>query len=47
MKSVLIFSTCLVLMLLLGGEAKTNVRGFDVARDSQLVMTAAIPEVRA
>ena len=39
MKSVLIFSTCLVLMLLLGGEAKTNVRGFDVAHDSQLVMT--------
>ncbi len=39
MKSVLIFSTCLVLMLLLGGDAKTNVRGFDVGRDSQLVMT--------
>lgn len=39
MKSVLIFSTCLVLILLLGGYAKTNVRGFDVSHDSQLVMT--------
>ncbi len=39
MKSLLIFSTCLVLMLLLASDAKTNVRGFDVAPDSQLIMT--------
>ncbi len=39
MKSILIFSTCLVLILLLGGYAKTDVFGFDVSRDSQLVMT--------
>ena len=39
MKSVLIFTTCLVLMFTLGGDAKTKVRGFDLVRDSQLVMT--------
>ncbi len=38
MKSLLIFSACLVLILLFGWMAETDVRGFDVATDSQLVM---------
>ncbi len=39
MKSVLIFSTCLVLILLLLGMPKRDVREFDISSDLQLVIT--------
>ena len=38
MKSVLIFSACLVLVLLLGGMPKRDVREFDDGANAQLVI---------